>query len=83
MQSKSYSVLGKGLVSLYYVDKQAAIAKSKQLPDEVRQILATPLTRIFIEEKDEGELPFIAKSVLSGMFLTGDDTSQRNVSKSI
>ena len=51
LQSKSYSVLGKSLVSLYYVDKQAAIAKSKELPDEVRKILATPLTRIFIEEK--------------------------------
>lgn len=76
LQSKSYSVLGKSLVSLYYVDKPAAIAKSKELPDEVRKILATPLTRIFIEENDESELPFVAKSVLSGMFLTGDDTTK-------
>ena len=76
LQSKSYSVLGKSLVSLYYVDKPSAIAKSKQLPDEVRKILATPLTRIFIEENDESELPFIAKSVLSGMYLTGDDTTK-------
>ena len=44
--------------------------------DEVRKILATPLTRIFIEEKDESELPFIAKSVVSGMFLTGDDVTK-------
>ena len=76
LQSKSYSVLGKALVSMYYVDKQAAIAKSKELPDEVRKILATPLTRIFIEENDESELPFIAKSVISGMFLTGDDATK-------
>lgn len=76
LQSKSYSVLGKALVSLYYVDKPAAIAKSKQLPDEVRKILATPLTRIFIEENDESELPFVAKSVLSGIYLTGDDSSK-------
>ena len=76
LQSKSYSVLGKALVSLYYVDKPAAIAKSKQLPDEVRNILATPLTRIFIEENDESELPFVAKSVLSGIYLTGDDSSK-------
>lgn len=76
LQSKSYSVLGKSLVSLYYVDKPSAIAKSKQLPDEVRKILATPLTRIFIEENDESELPFVAKSVLSGMYLTGDDTTK-------
>ncbi len=76
LESKSYSVLGKGLVAMYYVDKQLAIAKSKQLPDEIRQILATPLTRIFIEEKDVKELPFIAKNVMSGMFLSGDDVTK-------
>lgn len=74
LESESYSVLGKALVSLYYVDKDLAIKKSKELPDEVRKILATPLTQIFIEEKDETELPFIAKSVVSGMFLANDDT---------
>lgn len=76
LESKSYSVLGKGVVAMYYVDKQLAINKSKELPDEVRQILATPLTRIFIEEKDEKELPFIAKNTLSGMFLSGDDATK-------
>lgn len=76
LESKSYAVLGKALVSMYYIDKPTAIAKSKQLPDEVRQILATPLTRIFIEENDESELPFVAKNVLSGMFLTGDDITK-------
>ena len=74
LQSKSYSVLGKALVSMYYVDKDLAIKRSKELPDEVRKILATPLTQIFIEEKDESELPFIAKSVVSGMFLANDDS---------
>ena len=72
LESKSHSVLGKALVGMYYVDKQSAITKSKTLPDAVRKILATPLTRIFIEEKDTSELPFISKNVLSGMFLNGD-----------
>jgi aminopeptidase N len=76
LQSKSYSVLGKALVSMYYIDKQVAIAKSKELPDEIRKILAAPLTRIFIEEKDDSELPFIAKNVVSGMFLSGDDETK-------
>ena len=76
LQSKSYSVLGKALVSLYYIDKPTALKKSKELPDEVRKILATPLTRIFIEENDQSELPFVAKSVLSGMFLNGDDQTK-------
>ncbi len=76
LKSKSYSVVGKALVAMYYVDKETAIAKSRELPDAIRKILATPLTRIYIEEKDEKELPFIAKSVLSGMFLTGDDATK-------
>ncbi len=76
LQSKSYAVLGKALVSMYYIDKQIAIAKSKEFPDEVREILATPLTRIFIEEKDDSELPFIAKNVVSGMFLSADDATK-------
>ena len=76
LESKSYSVIGKALVAMYYVDKPLAIAKSRELPDEIRKILATPLTRIYIEENDEKELPFIAKNVLSGMFLTGDDATK-------
>jgi aminopeptidase N len=71
LSSKSYAVLGKALVAMYYVDKGLALKKSKELPDEVRKILATPLTKIFIESNDETELPFIAKSVVSGMYLSG------------
>ena len=47
------------------------------MPDEVRKILATPLTKIFIESNDQTELPFIAKSVVSGMFLSGDAATKQ------
>ncbi len=76
LQSISYSVLGKSLVAMYYVDKAKAIAKSKTLSEEVRNTLATPLTRIYIEEKDDSELVFIAKNVLAGMFLTNDNRTK-------
>ncbi|WP_375240680.1 M1 family aminopeptidase [Polaribacter sp.] len=76
LQSKSYAVLGKSLVAMYYIDKDLALKKSKELPDDVRKILATPLTQIFIESKDETELPFIAKSVVSGMFLSGQGSTK-------
>ena len=39
-------------------------------------MMATPLTRIFIEEKDTSELPFIAKNVLTGMFLGNDNRTK-------
>ncbi|MBA6155171.1 M1 family metallopeptidase [Tenacibaculum sp. S7007] len=70
LQSKSYSVLGKSLVGMYYVDKALAIQKSKTLPVEVKKIIATPLTRIYLEEKNDDELTFIAGNVMSGMFLS-------------
>ncbi|RKF03981.1 aminopeptidase N [Tenacibaculum lutimaris] len=70
LQSKSYSVLGKSLVAMYYIDKQLAIRKSKTLPLEVKKIVATPLTRIYLEENDDTELSFIAGNVMAGMFLS-------------
>ena len=70
--SKSYSVVGKALVGMYYIDKTYAIKKSKELPLEVKNIIATPLTRIYIEEKDDSEMAFIANNVLEGMFLNSN-----------
>lgn len=76
LESKSFAVLGKSLVAMYYVDKNLAIKKSKELPDEVRKILANPLTKIFIEANDESELVFIAKNIISGMYLSGNSTNK-------
>ena len=76
LQSESYSVLGKALVAMYYIDKDYAIKKSKEQPLAVKNIIATPLTRIYIEEKDESEMTFIANNVLSGMFLNSDANIQ-------
>jgi aminopeptidase N len=76
LKSKSYSVLGKTLVAIYYIDRPTAVKLSKDLPNDVRKIIATPLTRIFIEENDDTELEFIANNVLSGMFLINDKNIQ-------
>ena len=76
LQSESYNVLGKALVGMYYIDKQKALSVSKELPIEVKNIIATPLTRIYIEEKDESEMVFIANNVLSGMYLNNDPKVQ-------
>ena len=81
LNSESYSVLGKALVGMYYINKNLAIKKSKELPDEVKGILATPLTKIFIEEKDEEELPFIAKNVITGMYLSNNEDLRKTFEK--
>ena len=74
--SESFSVIGKALVGMYYIDKEFAIKKSKELPLEVKNIIATPLTRIYIEEKDESEMAFIANNVLAGMYLNNNPKIQ-------
>lgn len=76
-QSKSYSVIGKALVAMYYIDKPLVIAKSKQFPKEVKNVIATPLTRIYMEAGDTSELAFIAGNVISGMFLSPDKKEQQ------
>jgi len=76
MNSESFSVIGKALVAMYYVDKEYAVKKSKQLPVEVKNIIATPLTRIYIEEKDDSEMAFIANNVLAGMYLNNNPKIQ-------
>ncbi|MGB0890900.1 MAG: M1 family metallopeptidase [Flavobacteriaceae bacterium] len=74
--SKSYVVVGKSLVAMYFIDKNLAIKKSKELSSEVREIIATPLTRIYVESRDESEMTFIAKNVISGMYLSTDKRTQ-------
>ncbi len=74
--SDSYTVIGKSLVGMYYIDKQLAVKKSKELPLEVKNIIATPLTRIYIEEKDDSEMAFVANNVLAGMYLNNNPKIQ-------
>ena len=77
LSSESYSVIGKALVAMYYVDKEFAVKKSKELPKEIKNIIATPLTRIYIEEKDDSEMAFIANNVLAGMYLNNNPKIQQ------
>ena len=76
LNSDSYTVIGKSLVGMYYIDKQLAVKKSKELPVEVKNVIATPLTRIYIEEKDDSEMAFVANNVLAGMYLNNNPKIQ-------
>lgn len=76
LESESYAILGESLVSMYYVDKTLAIEKSKSLSDALKQSIAIPLTRIYLEENDDDELAFIAGNVMSGMYLSQDKNTQ-------
>jgi aminopeptidase N len=77
INSESYSVTGESLTALYQIDKQAAISKVNSLSEDTKEYLADAITTIYISEKDKTKLPFIAKHLLKGMFLTEDKRTQQ------
>ncbi len=68
LTSESYAVAGSGLLSLFYIDKDAALTKAKTLPANVKDNIASALVRMYIEEKEASEMPYISKHVLKGIF---------------
>ncbi|NEW79173.1 MAG: M1 family peptidase [Gelidibacter sp.] len=77
MNSESYAVTGKSLISLYQIDKQAALTKLNNINEDTKSYLADAVTSIYISEKDKTKLPFIANHILKGMFLTEDKRTQQ------
>ena len=81
MNSESYAVTGKSLISLYQIDKKAALLKLNTLPEDTKKYFADAVTTIYISEKDKTKLPFIANHILKGMFLTEDKRTQQTYSE--
>lgn len=77
MNSESYAVTGSSLTSLYQIDKQAALMKVNSISKDTKNYLADAITAIYISEKDKTKLPFIAKHILKGLFLTEDKRTQQ------
>ena len=77
---ESNKVKGAALEGLYYLDKDEAIAKAKQLPDNVKETIAYPLSKIYIEERDDSEMTFVSNYVIQGMYLSNSDET-KNVFK--
>ncbi|MHB1148159.1 MAG: M1 family aminopeptidase [Lutibacter sp.] len=77
MTSESYAVTGNSLTSLYQIDKQTALSKVNSLSEDTKDYLADAITSIYISEKDKTKLPFIAKHLLKGLFLTEDKRTQQ------
>lgn len=77
MNSESYAMIGNSLTSLYQIDKSSALNKMSTLDKSVKENLAESITTIYINEKDKTKLPFIARHVLKGMFLTQNQKTQQ------
>jgi aminopeptidase N len=68
MNSQSYAVKGNATLALFEIDKQETLSIIKTFDKDTKKDLATILTRIYIIENDESEMPYIAKNLLSTMF---------------
>jgi aminopeptidase N len=77
MKSESFAIVGASLVSLYQIDKPAALDKLNSIDNEIKEQLADAITNIYINEKDKSKLPFIAQHVLKGMFLSQNPRTQQ------
>ena len=77
LESESYAVLGNSIIALYQLDKAAALTKMESLDSRVLEDISDAVTAIYIKEKDKSKLPFIAKHVLKGMFLSSDTSVQQ------
>jgi len=71
-ESKSNAVKGSALEALYYLDKKSAMNKAKQLPNSVKERIAFPLSKMYLEERDISEMAFVAKHIMQGMYLLDD-----------
>ena len=77
MNNESFAVIGSSLTSLYQIDKSSALNKLNSLTIDTKESLSDAITTIYISENDKTNLPFIAKHVLNGMFLTQNPRTQQ------
>ncbi len=76
IESESFAIINSSIVSLYEIDKASALNKIKQLPKDIKKHFADSITNIYIKEQDKSELPFIAKHLLTGLFMSQDKSTQ-------
>ena len=71
-ESPSNAIKASALEGLFYLNNDLAMAKAKKLSNSVKETIAFPLVKMYIKQKDETEMDFIAKYLMQGMFLTQD-----------
>lgn len=81
LQSKSNAVTGSSLKALYKIDKDAALAFANSITEKMeKENLKDALIPLYIMDKNEAEMPFVAENLIAGMFFT-DDAAKQNVFK--
>jgi len=81
LKSTSFSVQSNAISALYNIDKIGALKAAKSIPAESKKYMNANLVSLFIKEKDESEMAFIATNLIAGMFFNPDKDVQTEYGK--
>ena len=77
LSSPSSAVKGSALKSLYWVDKEAALTYANSITDDLeKESLKDALMPVFIMDKTEAQMAYVAGNLVSGIFLSSDKDTQ-------
>ncbi len=74
----SPKVKGNSLLSMYYVDKKAAESYAEGLSVEIKDVIHVPLLKIYLEDKKEKHVAYVAKYLCSGLYFTSKEKLRKD-----
>jgi len=77
IQNISPKVKGNSLLALYYIDKKLAYSYANKLPSQIKDIISRPLLEIYIEEKNEKQISFVAKYLFRGVYASKEEKDKQ------
>ncbi|NIJ46384.1 aminopeptidase N [Wenyingzhuangia heitensis] len=78
IESISPKVKGNSLLAMYYVDKQTAKEYANKLPNDIKDVIYVPLLKMYLEDRKEEHVTFVAKYLLTGMYLIQDEKFKKD-----
>ncbi|NJB83715.1 M1 family metallopeptidase [Wenyingzhuangia aestuarii] len=78
IESISPKVKGNSLLSMYYVDKKTAKEYANKLPNEIKDVIYVPLLKMYLEDRKDEHVTFVAKYLLTGMYLIQDEKFKKD-----
>ncbi len=78
LSSKSFAVKRNALSTLYKLDREKGLEAANKITDpNAKKNMKDALMEIFVAEKNTTQLPFMAKHIISGMFMSRNPEAQK------
>ena len=74
----SPKVKGSSLLSMYYIDKDRAKKYAEGLPNKIKDFIYVPLLKMYLEDRKPEQVTFVAKYMLTGMYLIQDEKLKKS-----